>query len=138
MEPNSLNKILDVLKEVDDYMDDSDRKKLLELLTSLNRFANKNKNFRFKYYSNEKKTNSLYRFGWFEFNDELFFVYNWNFRKKTVTFLNKNENIKVVFSINDDDFIKNKELLFPSFFKMLKKKIRYKLKKILKEISEKL
>jgi hypothetical protein len=138
LESDSLQKIFNIIKEVDDYLDSSDRKRLLDLLMSLCKFKNKTKGFDFKYHPIDKKTNSLYRFGWFEFNDELFFVYNWNIRKQLVTFLNQDETIKVIFSLEKDDFIKNKELLFPSFFSRIKKQLRLKIKKFLKELSEKL
>ena len=138
MKVDSPKSIYEVLKEVVEYLDESDKKKLIDLLMAINKFKNKYKKFEFEYYPIDKKTNSLYRFGWFEFNHELYFIYSWNFRKGQVTFMNQDETQKVVFSIEEGDFIKNKDALFISWFDRIKKKIRYKLKNFLKELSEKL
>jgi len=92
--------------------------------------------YKVRYEQNYRDTESLYRFGWFYINDYKYSVSGWAFLKGIVTFESE-DGYKVKYSIPNKLTFVN-EFKKDTFISKNIKKVRIKLSKWLKDLSDKL
>lgn len=116
-------------------MENKDNILLLELESAITVFAHKN-NITYKHIKLEHQTESLYRFGLFDLDGNIYSISAWHFKDNIVTFEHETSHKKIKFSIDQKNMLTvfEKETLF-------KKNVRYlrnTLSNLLKDLSDKL
>ena len=114
-------------------MNKKDEEFLKKTKESLNLY---DKKFQWKEYN--KKTNSLYRFGLFNINNNNYIVSGISFFKNIVTFeLENNEKIKIKYDIINNKPI-NQGFIIDSKYKTFIKQLKLFISDYLKDLSDKL
>lgn len=117
-------------------LESNDGIKLLQLTSAIAIFSNKHK-IKFKHVPTIKHTESLYRYGIFEFDGQEYSISAWKFITDVVTFENEKTQKKIKFSIKTREVIYG-EFERTSFIEKNVKYIRNTLSIWLKDLSDKL